>query len=715
MSIGALSIPDRQAAQQGEGARSGAPLVAFALLATYGTFRWGTMLAPRLQGRLFVMLLLSLAVAGGAHLQRDLPRRWRGVVIAIAVLAGIAMLPGAGLPLSWLLDVRLARLARGISHGISTLPSVIVPYAGDDPFTAAVIVLGQGLLLLGSALTLGVSGRPLGGGRLTAAALPLIVLSAVPAALARPQIAYFHGFILFVLVAALVFSERLNAPRVGGAALLLFAVAIVGVIGAAAINQPSPWLSVARLTSRIGGVSGERFDWNQGYGPLSWPQTGAEVLTVNAPHAAYWKALDLDGFDGHGWVDTGSDDTGLEGVTAANLARYTETITVHVQGLTSPQLITAGYAYRPTLPSAVAGPDPGVWVTPLGLHSGERYTARVYAPTPSAAELGVAGTVYPAALDPYRTVDLPSVGGYGPVAALASRLWAQTRTPYAYLEAVIAYLRSHENYTIDPGAGGSFPLVRFLLHTHAGYCQQFAGAAALLLRIEQIPVRVAVGFMPGTLERGDRYEVTDFDAHAWDEVWFPGYGWVTFDPTPPTIGGDGGDALAGTGASAIGGGAGAGSTLTHGHATGGAASGSGGAASARRSRRATGGGLPVLAGWILLGLVVLALMTGVGWWWTRREPLTVEQLARELQSAFARCGVPLDPAITLTELERRLADTPAAAAYVASLCDARYAPTGHGAVRSGPGRAAVRRRLARGRGPLGRLRALLALPPAVLH
>src|SRR5204862_3418675 len=79
----------------------------------------------------------------------------------------------------------------------------------------------------------------------------------------------------------------------------------------------------------------------------------------------------------------------------------------------------------------------------------------------------------------------------------------------------------------------SAPLADFLLRERVGYCQQFSGAMALLLRMGGVPARVAAGFSPGSLDRDRReYVVRDMDAHSWVEVFFPGIGWVTRDPTP---------------------------------------------------------------------------------------------------------------------------------------------------------------------------------------
>ena len=76
------------------------------------------------------------------------------------------------------------------------------------------------------------------------------------------------------------------------------------------------------------------------------------------------------------------------------------------------------------------------------------------------------------------------------------------------------------------------PLLSFL-DTKQGYCQHFAGTMALMLRYLGIPARVAAGFTSGTYKSGsDEWVVTDHDAHAWVEVYFPDIGWLTFDPTP---------------------------------------------------------------------------------------------------------------------------------------------------------------------------------------
>jgi hypothetical protein len=76
-------------------------------------------------------------------------------------------------------------------------------------------------------------------------------------------------------------------------------------------------------------------------------------------------------------------------------------------------------------------------------------------------------------------------------------------------------------------------ILYFLTKSKRGYCEQFAGSMAVLLRSLGIPARVAVGFTPGTFDpKTETYQVTSQNAHAWVEVLFPRYGWLAFEPTP---------------------------------------------------------------------------------------------------------------------------------------------------------------------------------------
>ena len=89
-------------------------------------------------------------------------------------------------------------------------------------------------------------------------------------------------------------------------------------------------------------------------------------------------------------------------------------------------------------------------------------------------------------------------------------------------------------YTLNaPTVVSASGLANFLEHTKQGYCQQFSYAMAVLARLLGIPSRVAYGFTGGTSTGGTQWLVTSHDAHAWPELYFQGFGWLRFEPTPP--------------------------------------------------------------------------------------------------------------------------------------------------------------------------------------
>jgi hypothetical protein len=129
----------------------------------------------------------------------------------------------------------------------------------------------------------------------------------------------------------------------------------------------------------------------------------------------------------------------------------------------------------------------------------------------------------------------PDIARYIPLERDAVAVAGKARTPYAAAVDLESWFRSRGGfrYTDHPSVFGPAPLVGFVAETRAGYCQYFAGAMALMLRYLGVPARVAVGFSSGSYDaKTGVWTVTDHDAHAWVEVWFRGYGWLPFDPTP---------------------------------------------------------------------------------------------------------------------------------------------------------------------------------------
>ena len=119
------------------------------------------------------------------------------------------------------------------------------------------------------------------------------------------------------------------------------------------------------------------------------------------------------------------------------------------------------------------------------------------------------------------------------IAALADSLTTGLDNPYDRVVAIQRYLQSFE-YTRDlPATARETTLEHFLFERQAGHCEYFSTALAVMLRTIGIQTRNVNGFLGGQWSAfGDYLVVTQNEAHSWVEVWFPGYGWVTIDPTP---------------------------------------------------------------------------------------------------------------------------------------------------------------------------------------
>jgi hypothetical protein len=107
-------------------------------------------------------------------------------------------------------------------------------------------------------------------------------------------------------------------------------------------------------------------------------------------------------------------------------------------------------------------------------------------------------------------------------------------SPYERAKALQDFFRSNRftyDLTVASGHDGR-ALERFLFTVRRGYCEQFAGAFAVLARLVGLPTRVAVGFTAGEVAQDGLFHVRDLNAHAWPEVFIAGAGWVAFEPTP---------------------------------------------------------------------------------------------------------------------------------------------------------------------------------------
>ncbi len=366
-----------------------------------------------------------------------------------------------------------------------------------------------------------------------------------------------------------------QAAVLGGVLVLVGVGAAMSpaVAKAPALNWQG-WTPYEELRDTVG----VRYVWNTSYAPLPWPESETVVLTVSGlSEGSYWRATTLDEYNGFGWledhdpvpVEAGqrrldlSDDPLLPPEAQDETTWVAQDITVG--GLADNHLIAAPQPVRwrlgPDTPVEVA--DGGVVFLPEGLAEGQTYRVWSYAPDIAPRDLIELPAAYSSELDQYLEVvpgtTFPSFGSAERDAEVRdlfatdtenlllqqhSALYAQAvdvigdaPSPYAAAVGLEQWFRNTGGFTYeerpDPPSGDQPPLAEFVLEGRRGYCQHYAGSMALMLRLLGVPARVAAGFVTGDYnEELDQWSVTDRDAHTWVEVWFPGFGWLPFDPTP---------------------------------------------------------------------------------------------------------------------------------------------------------------------------------------
>ncbi|MEQ4205997.1 DUF3488 and transglutaminase-like domain-containing protein [Actinopolymorpha sp. B9G3] len=115
---------------------------------------------------------------------------------------------------------------------------------------------------------------------------------------------------------------------------------------------------------------------------------------------------------------------------------------------------------------------------------------------------------------------------------IALRQVGDAKTNYDKAIALQSWFRTDFSYDINVESGHGEPAMLEFLADKRGYCEQFAATMAIMARSLGIPARVGVGYMAGTRQPDNRWLVTAHDSHAWPELYFTGYGWVRFEPTP---------------------------------------------------------------------------------------------------------------------------------------------------------------------------------------
>jgi transglutaminase-like putative cysteine protease len=374
-------------------------------------------------------------------------------------------------------------------------------------------------------------------------------------------ISYFLGVVVFLALADRASSPVTSSPRPSTAALRplwgamasLAVVALVVVVAGAGFSgmrltvfhvpPPAPRTGTALSAHGAAGDLLTGIALVDNLRAVEVSKSKEVIFRARSPVTTYWQVGTLSFFTGSEWVPTSGASAALSGTTgavAASLGLGTLPSPSPVSTF-SAQLAITDFVSRllPAPPDALAVhglagaqaiEQEGVLaVAPSGPGTTYTVTAGLSSAVPPAGPQLASGDPR---LVPY--LSLPTQPAI--VAQLARQAVGGATTPAAEAQALVDWFRSGRfTYTLSPPAtSGSNPLVQFLTVTKAGFCEQFAGAYAVLARSLGIPTRLAVGFTAGQPGPNDTYTVTGADAHVWPQVYLgPAAGWVSVEPTPP--------------------------------------------------------------------------------------------------------------------------------------------------------------------------------------
>ncbi len=288
------------------------------------------------------------------------------------------------------------------------------------------------------------------------------------------------------------------------------------------------------------------------------------IMRVRATRPGYWIGQTYDTWDGQSWtqryqpakgkgvteLSTGSPFTlPLASDQVAPRSAGTTDVQTFYLAQSGPNLVfhtdNAERVYLQSQHLFLTGDGTIVSSTSMGAGTVYTVVSSDNAATPAALRSstvpGPALTAAPQLTDAQRAryLQLPAIDPR--VRTLAERITAGIGSPgdpnphtYAKVQAIETWMSGHIRYSTDIPAlrPGQDAVATFLFGTRVGYCEQISTATTVMLRSLGIDAREAVGYVPGSFNPiTDLYQVEAKDAHAWVQVWFPGYGWQSFDPT----------------------------------------------------------------------------------------------------------------------------------------------------------------------------------------
>ncbi len=247
---------------------------------------------------------------------------------------------------------------------------------------------------------------------------------------------------------------------------------------------------------------------------------------IPAPSQRYWRGLVLDRFDGRSWTRSRVDDLvrteltqGAALTPAGPVYRYTVSLEPHPQGW----LLALEHPFRWDLSRAWLTAD-RVLMQADPVNRPLDYTAESDSGGESSSVLDER--------ERHRQSLLP--GRSNPrTRSLAQELRSASASDAAYAQTVLdLFRRERFHYTLTPPRLAQDAVDEFLFETRRGFCEHYASAFAVLMRAAGVPARVVIGYQGGTFNRyGGYWIIRQSDAHAWDEIWLEGRGWVRVDPT----------------------------------------------------------------------------------------------------------------------------------------------------------------------------------------
>ncbi|MEJ8282205.1 transglutaminase TgpA family protein [Pseudonocardia spirodelae] len=370
-----------------------------------------------------------------------------------------------------------------------------------------------------------------------AAGVPLLVVFAVPTAL-QPDLLPWWALVAAALGYGVVLLLRPDRLRQAPAGAAVVAVAVLGALLAGLlagqVGTSGRFDAAGGTGDADGSIGLNPFTSLRGQLTRSEPRPLFRVQGLGQP--TYLRALTLQGYvPQEGWKAgrplPGVPLTGpLPPSTSGPAA--TQDVQVENLGFRDYWLPVFGDPTRigVTSPSWAYDADGGIAYSERP-QSEDGWTQSMRLPEPTAEQLRAASG--PATVD---RAYLDTTGVDPRVTAIAEQVTAGAANPFDRAMAL-------ENHFTGPGSpftyslatapgGDGDALVDFLTRGRTGYCEQYASAMGVMLRAVGIPARVAVGFTAGDPDGSGARTVTTEDAHAWVEAWFPGYGWMTFDPTP---------------------------------------------------------------------------------------------------------------------------------------------------------------------------------------